>query len=319
VLAGDPGLGKSLLTINLAAKVTRGEIGRGAGNVLMLTAEDSLAHTVVPRLRAAGADLRRVRFASLCQDGFDTSILLPDNIRTLRRLLLAHEAALVVIDPLIAHLAAQINSWKDQTVRAALTPLHRLAEESGTAALVVAHLNKGQGFDPLQRLGGSIGIPAAARSVLLLARDPDDPDEVMGDQRVLAHVKSNLGELSISLALSIDASENASDVTVPRILDRGVSPYTGAQLLGTDRAPRGSKIAEAADFLRKQLSDGTRTSVDVEKAAKSHGISERTLKRARKLLGVESDKDGLNGGWLLSLPGLDLTTPRTYTQLEGGS
>jgi Histidine-specific methyltransferase, SAM-dependent len=75
-----------------------------------------------------------------------------------------------MVDPLMAHLPVQVNSWKDQMVRQALAPLHGLAEETGAAVLVVAHLNKGQGTDPLHRLGGSIGIPAAARSVLLLGR-----------------------------------------------------------------------------------------------------------------------------------------------------
>jgi hypothetical protein len=36
VLAGDPGLGKSLLTIGLVAKLSRDELGRQQGNALML-------------------------------------------------------------------------------------------------------------------------------------------------------------------------------------------------------------------------------------------------------------------------------------------
>ena len=63
VLAGDPGLGKSLLSLDLAALLSRGELGpRSAGDVLLLTAEDSRTHTVRPRLEAAGADLARVHF-----------------------------------------------------------------------------------------------------------------------------------------------------------------------------------------------------------------------------------------------------------------
>src|SRR5439155_23169534 len=72
VLDGDPGLGKSSLLLDLAARVTRGlampdggpvalpspPAGiRAAGDVTLLTAEDSLADTVRPRLEAAGADL----------------------------------------------------------------------------------------------------------------------------------------------------------------------------------------------------------------------------------------------------------------------
>lgn len=51
VLAGDPGLGKSLLTIELAARLTRGRLAPKPSSVVMLTAEDSLAHVVRPRPR----------------------------------------------------------------------------------------------------------------------------------------------------------------------------------------------------------------------------------------------------------------------------
>jgi RecA/RadA recombinase len=300
VLAGDPGLGKSLLTVSLAARVTRGKIGRGPGNVVLLTAEDSRAHTVVPRLRAAGADLDRVRFGSLCRDGLETSILLPDNTAQLRRLLLEHDARLLVIDPLMAHLSSAVDSWKDQKVRDALRPLQRLAVEGDTAVLVVAHLNKAQGVDPLQRLGGSIGVPAAARSVLLLGRDPDDPDKETGDRRVLAHVKNNLGPLSVSLSLSIEADEESS--AAARIVQSGYSSYTGSQLLGSEASTKPSKLIEAIEFLEHQLSDGRRSVIEVEAAAEAAGIKKRTLKRARGELRVSPEKEGLDGGWWLSLP-----------------
>src|SRR5581483_5451812 len=59
VLAGNPGLGKALLTLDLVARESRGEFGTPRGSVL-LTAEDSLEHTVRPRLDAAGADVSLV-------------------------------------------------------------------------------------------------------------------------------------------------------------------------------------------------------------------------------------------------------------------
>jgi RecA-family ATPase len=65
-LAGEPGGGKSQLTIDLAARVSMGAklpCGEGTasqGTVIILSAEDSDADTIVPRLHAAGADLGRV-------------------------------------------------------------------------------------------------------------------------------------------------------------------------------------------------------------------------------------------------------------------
>ena len=58
LLAGDPGLGKSFLTVELAVRLTRAEFGE-PGVALIASAEDLPAATVVPRLLAAGADLNR--------------------------------------------------------------------------------------------------------------------------------------------------------------------------------------------------------------------------------------------------------------------
>jgi hypothetical protein len=60
---------------------------------------------------------------------------------------------------------------------------------------------------------------------------------------------------------------------------------------------------EAEDFLREQLADGPRRTKDVEAAAREQGISVRTLKRARKRLGVVADqrptgKQGATEWWL---------------------
>jgi hypothetical protein len=303
VVAGDPGLGKSLLTVSLAAKLTRGEIGDGPGTVLMLTAEDPLAQVVRPRLEAARANLERVRFATIDHGAFETSILLPDDVPALRRLVLEHEARLVVIDPLMAHLASQSNSWKDQTIREALSPVQRLADEAGAAVVVVAHLNKGQSNDPLQRLGGSMGIPAAARSVLLLGRDPDDPDGESGSRRVLAQVKSNLGLLAPSLLLEIETIQLATTVEAPRIRQIGFSPYGGSDLLTVERRTRGSKFAAAIALLEAELGDGPRPYAELFESATILGISESTLKRAKTSLGLQSERVGYGHGyWVWFLP-----------------
>jgi AAA domain len=300
VLAGDPGLGKSLLTIGLVAKLSRDELGRQQGNALMLTAEDSLAQTVRPRLEAAQADIRRVHFGWMNRGGLETPILLPDDIQGLRRLVLEHEARLVVVDPLMAHLGGTINSWKDQMIRHALAPLHSLADDTGVAVLVVAHLNKGQGSDPLHRLGGSIGIPAAARSVLLLGRDPDNPD---GNRRILAHAKSNVGPLAPSLLFTVDGvTLSSSGVETARISDLGHSPHRAEDLLSIERRERGAELAKAVAFLEEALHEGPKLARDLTETAERAGISPTTLKRARQKLDVESTKLDFDRGWGWSLP-----------------
>src|SRR3954465_10614574 len=67
LIEGDPGLGKSLVTLDLCARLSRGRAmpdGTGGlaepGNSLVLNAEDGDADTVRARLAAQGADLERV-------------------------------------------------------------------------------------------------------------------------------------------------------------------------------------------------------------------------------------------------------------------
>jgi hypothetical protein len=303
ILAGDPGLGKSLLAARLTAQLTRGELGKPA-NGLMLTAEDSPEHTVRPRLEAAGADLDRASFGWMQRDGLATPFSLPTDVGDLRAMVLERKATLVVIDPLAAHLAVGVNSWKDTEVRTALAPLSALAKETGAAILIVAHLNKGQSDDPLQRLGGSIGIAAAARSVLLLTRDPDDPDGEQGARRVLAHVKSNLGPLATSLRYEIEPATVdygfAERLETARMIECGESPYTGAELLAAPRAERGAKLKEAIAFLEAELQQGRRPVREIDQSAEQLGIAEQTLRRAKEQLGVESIR--VEHGWAWFLP-----------------
>jgi hypothetical protein len=273
------------------------------GGVLLLTAEDSREHTVLPRLVAAGADLERVHFAAISRDGFETPLLLPDDGAALRELTAEHGVRLVVIDPLSAHLAVGVDSWKDQKVSQALVPVHRLAEDTGVAILVVAHLNKGQGTNSLHRLSGSIGLPAAARSVLLLGRDPDDPDSDQGDQRVLAHVKSNVSRLADSLSLRIEPKAvSGFEDGVAAITETGISPYRGIDLLSEDPPKRGTKLLEAIGYLETELLTGPRLARELVVGAQTADISEQTLKRAKQQLRLESDKQGFEGAWMWRLP-----------------
>jgi AAA domain len=317
LLVGDPGLGKSLLTCELAARGSR------EGRVtLIATAEDSLAVTVRPRLEAAEADLHRVAFLGMqAEDGLPAGLCLPHDADELARLVEAEDAELLVIDPLTAHLPAEVNSWRDQSVRLALAPLHGLAERQRCAVLAVVHLNKALSAEPLRRIGGSIGIPAAARSVLLLARDPDDDG-----QRVLAHVKCNVAPQAPSLVYVLDpivlpAVHGAPAVETVRLREVGESAHRGSDLLsavsGGDPEERSARD-EAVAFLRDELSEGARPAKEIQEAARDAGVSRRTLERAKQKLRVESVREGgiaASGIWLWRLPEGSLSPPSDVANL----
>lgn len=296
LLLGDPGLGKSTFTTMLA-----GMVSRGGGNVLMSSAEDHKSAVIAPRLRVAGADLKRVFHVPYWRDGVEEIFALPDHGAELAREAAKCQARLVVIDPLMAHLPASVNPWSDQSIRAALAPLSRMAEEQHCAVVVVNHLNKMKGTNALHRSGGSVGLPGTVRSALLLGRDPDDPDPDRGTRRVLAHVKCNVAPQAPSLCCEVVPPEDSTGGQ-PRFKLLGTSTASTDDLLGESDSEARTQRDEAKDFLLAELANGSRLQKDLVRDAKSLGFSDTTLRRAKSDVGVTSSKDGLNGAWRWHLP-----------------
>ena len=289
-LDGDPGLGKSTLALELAATITTGGVWPDGGYcerpgaVLLLSAEDGLADTVRPRLDAAGADVTQVHAVEgLPMVGQDGEITLrPPTLADVHALELAvidTAARLIIVDVVMAYLPSGTDSHRDQDVRAVLGRLSGLADRTGCSVLLLRHLNKAAGRDPLYRGGGSIGIVGAARSGLLVAADPDDPE-----RRVLASVKSNLGPAPESLAYRLVSA----DLGVARVRWEGSTGHTAADLLRPrDNDDEAESRTEAEKWLGDYLlAAGAATSKDAKRDAAKDGIAERTLHRARQKLGV---------------------------------
>jgi hypothetical protein len=120
---------------------------------------------------------------------------------------------------------------------------------------------------------------------------------------VLAHVKSNVSELSPSLCFKVEAANAGSTrVETARIVQTGISRYTGSDLLVCDRRERGSKLAEAVAYLDQALAEGLRPVRELQAEAKEFGITEQTLNRAKQKLGVESFKLDFGRGWAWRSP-----------------
>jgi AAA domain len=284
VLGGFPGVGKSTILYDLAARVSR-----EGQTVLAVTAEDHLAAVVRPRLEAAGADLNLVRIVTI-------PITLPDDVGRLKELVREFEAALLILDPLVAFIGDGINTHRDHHVRRVLAPLADLAEETRAAVVVVIHTNKGVGSEPLMRISGSIGFTGAARSVLLAADDPQDES-----RRILAVVKSNLAEMPPPLAYQLTGALLNGGISTSRVEWLGEAPEVDIRELLVSRDPEERGATEdAQDFLRELgLLETARPAGDVLRDAKAQGHAERTVKRARKRLRIPTWRDGFGraGVW----------------------
>jgi hypothetical protein len=293
VLDGDPGVGKSTLTLDLAARVSAGRpmpdgVTGAQGRALILTAEDGLSDTVRPRLEAAGANLQNViAIRDLVFEAEPDKRLpvFPDDVLFLQNTVADKGARLLIIDPLMAYLSGRTNVWNDHHVRRALAPLADLADTTGVAVVVVRHLNKKLGQTAVHRGGGSIAIIGAARSGLLVAKDPKD-----AECRVLAVIKSNVGRLPKSLRFHFEDTPSG----VARIVWDGDS-HLSAEDLVADKPERKSPLEKAKGFLRDALADGPRPQTELEEEAGRIGITSRTLRRAKEALRVKSQRQGTPG------------------------
>ena len=306
VVDGDPGLGKSTLALEITSRISRGHAlpGGRAGaprGVVLLSAEDGPADTIVPRLIAAGADLDRVFILQgvLAAEGAEDAVTIPGDLDTIEQVIREHDAALLAIDPFVAFLGSDTSANKDQDVRRAIAPLAAMLDRTGAACLAVRHLNKAAGMAALYRGGGSIGIVGAARVGLLVARDPDDDEAA-----IIAPVKSNLSAPPPALRYRLQ-SHPGTDVA--RIVwDDAPVTFDAAGLLaaasGSDDDR--SSLQEALDWLSDLLALGPKAAADVLKDARRDGLSETTVKRAKARLGVQSQREGFGPGsrvvWFLA-------------------
>lgn len=255
LLDGDPGMGKSLIAITIAACVSTGRsmpdgtLGR-QGGVILIAPEDSAEDTIKPRVEAARGDPSRVlllntviSFDEKRLGIYDRPFSLSRDLNDLEIEIKRTSAILVVLDPLMAVLGRHIDSSRDQDVREVFTPLAQLAERTGCAILIIRHLNKGSSDNILYRGAGSIGIIAAARTGLLVAHDPDDEQK-----RVFATVKNNLSKMAPNLTYQIAENERG----VPYIQWLGENHHTTSTLLHP-----GTNLSFERQEILKALKDAT--------------------------------------------------------------
>jgi hypothetical protein len=209
--------------------------------------------------------------------------------------------AAVVIDPISAYLG-KVDSHKNAEVRALFAPLGDLAARHNVAIIAVSHPSKAAGTKALMRVSGSLAFVAAARAAYLVLSDPADKR-----RRLLLPMKNNLGPDATGLAFRIEGatvSSQAGPLATSRIVwESEPVTMTADEAIQAEAPSKGaSAVDEAADWLREVLSAGPVGADEVISMAKQEQISERTLRRARELLGIKPAKDGMEGGWIWSLP-----------------
>jgi len=311
LLGGREGIGKSIAIYHLGGLLTRGRLaGRFLGTpkaIIVAATEDSWAHTIVPRLMAADADLDRVyRVDVTTSEGIDSTLVLPRDLNRLHQLIAEVDAAAVILDPLMSRVDSTLDTHKDADVRRALEPVVSLAAHSNCCVLGLIHVNKSASNDALTTLMGSRAFTAVARSVLFVMADPEDETK-----RLLGQAKNNLGRSDLpTLAFQIVETKVADTddgpVTTGRLEWLGETDRSIKDVLVAAAESAGDKTAtnEAADWLHDYLiSQGEPAdSALVRREATKAGHSKDALYRAKKKLKVISASSGFPRKACWSLP-----------------
>jgi AAA domain len=315
LIAGLPDYGKGQIAAFLAAAVTAAlelPCGEGAapqGNVIWFNAEDDARDTVLPRLVGAGADIKRVHFVSgTRKNGENKTFNLAVDLPLLRKEIdKIGNVVLVIIDPVSAYLGiGKVNSHSQSDVRGVLTPLKELAEETRVAVIGICHFNKKVDVtSALLRVADSIAYTAAARSVYVVLDDPEEKNS-----KLFVKAKNNLAADHKALRYGFGVKAVGHDARLGKDIE---APFviwhpqhvelTANEAMSAAAGPAGYAKREAKDFLLDRLRVGPAGMEDLLEDAKQEGIAERTLRRAKKDLGIKSRKAaGKDGKWTWELP-----------------
>lgn len=285
-LSGDGGVGKSLLTVDIAARLSTGAgwpDGKDCdkGTVIMLNAEDDSSTILVPRLRAAGADLSNVHIGS-------DVMRFPADLDELGGLMSVLEPSLLVIDPILDFLDSRIDPSNGAQVSSLISKLTMLAIKHDCAVVIVQHLRKQEG-SAIYKAGGAVQWITRCRVAIQVAKDKNEKGRAL-----MTHPKGNYTQEKNTWAYA-KITDQGQPVVVwePDPVDMDADEALTAPSTD-DRTAR--------QWLLMELSDGPQVVRTVEEHARDAGITAIDLTKARMSLKVASTKS-VTGATHWALPG----------------
>jgi hypothetical protein len=304
IFKGDPSEGKSLVCLDLAARLSQGAVmpdrstsPAASTGAVILGAEDDLADTVVPRLQAAGARLDRIRLVPgvVRREKGLFLLAVDEHIQEIEAEVEIANSRLLVVDPLVCFLSGQVDTHSDHDVRRSLLLLWDLAIRRSLAVIAVLHLNKNAALRGLLRAMGSVAFVAAARAVFAFGPDPSQ-----AGRHIMAPEKLNLGPPPPALTYEITSNRKGDPY-----IKWGEATTISADQLELSTPQEQGRLVEARRFLENLLKDGPQPAREIYKEAEAVHIAERTVDRAKESLGIISfPKDGVpvKGRWQWRLP-----------------
>jgi hypothetical protein len=252
---GDPGLGKSQITIYIASVISKGteftdDNHCEQGQVLFITAEDDAADTLKPRLMAQNANMDNIFELQWIKTMSGRTVLFNfekymDQLKKVTRTL--KNLKLIVVDPISAFLG-KVDGNASGEVRGLLNELKNLAEELDVAVILITHNNKNSGQKAISRSSGSHAFGAAARMVYAFGLRPLRDGEIQPNKPefAMAPIKNNLTKDPDSLVYTIESDlvegENNEDIPTSKIVWHGTTGSSAQEILDyrPDKKKRGT-------------------------------------------------------------------------------
>jgi RecA/RadA recombinase len=331
LIAGEPGLGKSQITLRIAAAVTNGEKWPNSdndyapsGSVIILSAEDGLADTTRPRFDAAGGDASRVGVVRAIEikggDGpLHSSFNLASDLALLEAEIIRRgDVRLVIIDPVSSYMG-KTDSHKNSDVRGVLEPIGNMAERLRVAVLAITHLSKGDGR-AINRFIGSIAFVAAARAAFTVVTDPDDET---GLRKLFLQVKNNIAPPAPGLAFRLEQREVGEGIIASAVAwDSSPVTISADEAMGAINSETHTAKDDALEFLREVLGDGPADVLEIEAQARNAAMlsenkrlkESKPFRDAANTLGVVKKRVGFGPGakvqWMLPDGEIDHRCPQ---------
>lgn len=313
IVSAYPGSGKTYVGCKLAASVSKGIDFAKCKNllperrkVIYFSSEDGYEDTIGLRLMECHADMDNVLSVE-----FDDSDSLDFSDGRLETLIKQEEPALIIFDTL-QNFIGNVNMNAANETTAKMRALVRLADQYKCCIVLIAHFNKNELGSAITRTIGSTDIVGKCRSYLCVGSVPDEDNT-----KFLSHEKCNVAQLGDTILFSITP-------------DRGGITFTGTSTLKADdyavskrvKGKPSPELDTVKDFIVRNMPDGKRESKEMETLCSANNFSMTTVKRAKKMLGIRSVKEGkafADATWYWQAPqegfcGVNGFSPIDYTK-----
>ncbi|MCJ7587341.1 MAG: AAA family ATPase, partial [Candidatus Aminicenantes bacterium] len=311
---GEPGIGKTFLLADLAARVSSGRplpVYRKPtdqvvhGWVIYITSEGVPDQILKPRLYAAGADMANITLIKgiMTKEGdYDLLDIRHHLVPLVGRIKRDNrKCVLTIIDPIASFVSGKTNLNDSAQTRHALDAVARFAENADVAVLVAIHPNKDESLKLMSRASGSIQMSAAVKTAWVVA-DPkeDDPQNMRYfSPYKIATVPFNKKEALPFFLEPADFKHDEKTIEMANLRWSAETVICDIEKIISPRANEAgvNQTAKACAMLKDALKNGPRFSDELFALAKSLGIGDRPLYAAKAKLAIKASPEHFSGKW----------------------